>query len=223
MRHLNEYKGIFELESFSFDNHMERLAGMHMMALQPRFMELCMHLKDKGHISTETRLDYNDIDNSCFTVDIDDKRTALITTSQNVNFIFIDVATDSDYMDTSNFHIRRWWEVMDADEWQEKEWEDTGKTLQAAINMADWHRQYYSDMVPGNTYPSRPHLDYFLNEQLKYADCRDKGYVCSMEFYGSKPWRADRIATHLADFRFALFELGGCICAMHDDYGIDFR
>lgn len=119
----------------------------------------------------------------------DRSKRIVVSTSQNLHFIAVwSPPLVTECMSVYDFHLRRWWQGWSVeDEWDEEtdlEYKDGG--IVHAIQHADWLTQYYHDCYPENKYPDRYSLQWYKdhNFEMEYGDCRDGGYVGSLERMG---------------------------------------
>ena len=104
--------------------------------------------------------------------------------SQSLRYIYI----FEDRPCSRRLHIRRYYDEYDfdgeKDEWDrraEEEYKEEG--IREAIKQAFWLNEKWSDCLDFNSYPMRPSLQYFKDQNFepKYGDDRDIGYVLSYD------------------------------------------
>ena len=163
--------------------------------------------------------DWNDGENRLFYISVDGKKV-WCATSQNTRYVFI--MGWNEILGVTDIHVRRYWDSVEpvTDKWEMKDrakYNEQGFEL--AVKNADWLKERWSDNLLDNQYVSRPDLQWWKDHDFKpqYGDCRDDGYVMSMNV-GHGRARVDRAIYVMPDIKTAFFEIRCALSLTTEDF-----
>lgn len=186
---------------------VEELAGRKLIAGLDDIQAIYDTLVERDYTEARSH-EWNDCENKLFYIPHDTKQI-WCATSQNTCYIYI--------RDGGKFHIRRYWDtVVPADDkWDiQDRAKYTQKGFEYAVQMAGWLTDRWSDNLLDNRSVDRPDLQWWAAQDYthQYGDCRDAGYVLSMDISpDAYRHRVDRAIYFIQDIKLAFFEIG---CAL---------
>jgi hypothetical protein len=183
---------------------VEELAGRKLMAGLDGIRAIYNTLVERGCDSEAKSHEWNDCDNTLFYIPHDTKQI-WCATGQTTRYMFI--------MDDRRFHVRRYWDTVAPtdDKWDiQDRAKYNRKGFEYAVQMADWLTENWSDNLLDNRYVRRPDRQWWADKDYEpqYGDCRDDGYVLSMDISpDAYRHRVDRAIYFIQDIKLAFFEI----------------
>ena len=158
----------------------------------------------------DTAHDWNDGDNKLFYIPVDGKRV-WCAISQNTRYVFI--MDWNETLGVTDIHVRRYWDAVKPaidGSWEMKDrakYNEHG--FERAVRDADWLKERWSDNIWDNLSVDRPDLQWWKDCDFKpqYGDCRDSGYVMSLNVSLGGRARVDRAIYFMSDIKTAFLEI----------------
>lgn len=203
---------------------VEAFVGQKLLLSILRLERIYDLLVEHGNDESNT-FNWNDSDNDLFYIkDTPEDVKVWCATSQNTRYMFIMECNDT--LGITDIHVRRYWDSLrpPMDKWDREdrdEYNERGYEL--AVKNASWNAETWSDNLLGNRYVRRPDLQWWKDCKFdpRYKDCRDEGYVMSMNVsrldYSGRA-RVDRAIYNMIDIKMAFFEIGCAFSTLTTEY-----
>ncbi len=204
---------------------VESFVGKKLLLSVPRLERIYDLLVERGHDENNT-FNFNDSDNDLFYIKDNPADVKVwCATSQNTRYMFI-MRCNSE-LGVTDIHVRRYWDALGPpdDKWDR---EDRAKYreigFELAVKNSSWNGETWSDNLLGNRYVRRPDLQWWRDCKFDphYKDCRDEGYVMSMNIsrldYEMNA-RVDRAIYTMIDIKVAFFEIRCAFNTLTEEYG----
>jgi hypothetical protein len=203
---------------------VEAFVGDKLLLNVPRLEKIYALLVEHGHDETNV-YNWNDSDNDLFFIsDAPDDVKVWCAASQNTRYMFI--MECNHVLGVTDIHVRRYWDPLKpaTDRWEQKERDKyIEKGYELAVKNSFWNGEIWSDNLLGNRYVCRPDLQWWKDRKFdpRYKDCRDEGYVMSLNIsrldYDARPRVAGAIYSML-DIKMAFFEIGCAFGVLTGNY-----
>jgi hypothetical protein len=173
-----------EFASYDFTETISMAIGKVMIDEIPNLLDLVNRMEAKGYTG-DNWYDFGYIDKYCVLLLNTEVRKAIAFRTQNVNYLVFLRHSYNGW----ELHLRRFYEELDEEELQELT-ENYEPTPAGIMYLAERCTTYFSDDVPGHSYPHRLSLNSFVRtgfragddqacSGLRYLDIRDTGYLAS--------------------------------------------
>ncbi len=203
---------------------VESFVGEKLLLNVPRLERIYELLVEHGNDENNT-FNWNDSDNDLFYIkDTPPDVKVWCATSQNTRYMFI--MECNSVLGITNIHVRRYWDAVrpPADKWdRENRDKYSERGFELAVKNATWNLETWSDNLLGNQYVQRPDLQWWRDCKFEpcYKDCRDEGYVMSMNISllgdGTRA-RVDRAIYTMSDIEMAFFDIGYAFNTLTEEY-----
>lgn len=220
-----DLRGDFEMAQLYLEWTVGAFIGRKLLSCVPDMLSVWGMLSDNNQFE-DNRFEWNDMDNHLFAIrDTPPGVKVWCSTSQNTRYMFI--LNVHETLGLTDIHIRRYWDAVQPaeDRW---EIEDRAKYAELgfeyAIKQASWLRDEYSDNLLGNQYVDRPDLQWWADHDYKprYGDCRDEGYVMSLNLtrldYERGP-RVDRAIYTMSDIKRVSLDISCALSVLSEEFG----
>jgi hypothetical protein len=177
--------------------------------------KIWQNMEDVDYIYKTLKENNNTIDNKeghghgdsyCFYIPHKDKKIFSLEGQSHKCIVIFDNDDDFPF-----FHIREYWDSFpdlgsEERSWMLDDWQEENNIKKILIK-GRYLLDNFSDNFPENKYVERPDLNWHKdnNFDLKYGDCRDAGYVISLDCCDNK--RADRPWRDYSLLKVAFFDI----------------
>jgi len=217
----------FEMAQLYLEWTVEAVVGNKLLGCAPDLLKIWELLVDNNQFE-DNRFEWNDMDNHLFAIrETPPNKKVWCATSQNTRYMFIlDV---HETLGITDIHIRRYWDAVEAprDDWDIEDRDKYAELgFEYAVKQADGLRTEYSDNLLENPYVDRPDLQWWkdCDYEPQYGDCRDSGYVMSMNLsrldYGQRP-RVDRAIYHMSDIKCVSLDISCALMILTEEFAPD--
>lgn len=202
-----------EFASFDFEEMLSQVIGKVMIQEIPNLLSLADRMEAQGYTGDNWYY-FGYADKCAILLLNEENRKALAFKTQNVNYL---VFLRNKYYGWE-LHLRQFYDELDAEELQDL-LGDYEPTLAGVMFIAERCTTYFSDDVPGRSYPQRLSLTSFINSGftadeagacsgLRYLDIRDTGYLASVSLKWFNEPGCDKVSSsNLGTLKYVWYDL----------------